>query len=550
MLNLSMLVEQHARLHPEREAIVCGATRMTYGALDAAACQVAGALRALGVRPGDHVALSCPNTPHFPVAYFGILKAGAAVVPLNVLLKGREIAYHLRDADAVAYLCHEGTAELPMARMGHDGFREAAADEGARCRHFVVMTNDAAAPSPVPGVPTLAWLVHGQPAACASTLRAPDDTAVILYTSGTTGQPKGAELTHANMLLNAMAARDLTLDTLGVAPSTSLGVLPLFHSFGQTSVMNASLYHGGRVVLVPRFEPGAVLDTMVRERVNAFAGVPTMYWALLRHVEAHDVDTAPIAEHLRACLSGGAPIPVEILHAFDRRFGVQILEGYGLSETSPVATFNQSGRPRKPGSIGLPIWGCEVRVVDADDRDVPPETLGEIVIRGHNVMKGYYKRPEATAEAMRGGWFHTGDVARMDADGYLYIADRVKDMIIRGGLNVYPREVEEVLHTHPAVSIASVIGVPHPEHGEEVMAFVVRKPDADVTEAALVAWARETMAAYKYPRTITFVDALPMTATGKVLKRELRRRIAADAAVGAGAGAVDASAVGVSTVGA
>ena len=325
-------------------------------------------------------------------------------------------------------------------------------------------------------------------------------------------------------------------------------MLPLFHSFGQTSVMNASLYHGSRVVLVPRFEPGAVLEAMVRERVNAFAGVPTMYWALLRHVEAHAVDATPIAAHLRACLSGGAPIPVEILHAFDRRFGVQILEGYGLSETSPVATFNQSGRPRKPGSIGLPIWGCEVRVVDADDRDVPPETLGEIVIRGHNVMKGYYKRPEATAEAMRGGWFHTGDVARMDADGYLYIADRVKDMIIRGGLNVYPREVEEVLHTHPAVSIASVIGVPHAEHGEEVMAFVVRKPDAELTEAALVAWARETMAAYKYPRTITFVDALPMTATGKVLKRELRTRIAADAAVDAHA--VDAPTVDAETVGA
>ena len=292
--------------------------------------------------------------------------------------------------------------------------------------------------------------------------------------------------------------------------------------------MNAGFVQGNRVVLLPRFEPAAALEVMARERVNAFSGVPTMYWALLRHAEAHGMDVAPVAEHLRVCSSGGAAIPVEILHAFDQRFGVEILEGYGLSETAPVATFNQPGRPRKPGSIGFPIWGCEVRVVDADDHDVPVGELGEVLIRGHNVMKGYYKRPEATAEAMRGGWFHTGDVARMDADGYLFIADRVKDMIIRGGLNVYPREIEEVLHTHPAVSSAAVIGVPHDEHGEEVLAFVIRKPGAELTEAELIAWSRETMAAYKYPRTVRFVDAMPMTSTGKILKRELREQLRAE----------------------
>jgi long-chain acyl-CoA synthetase len=319
------------------------------------------------------------------------------------------------------------------------------------------------------------------------------------------------------------------LPTLGSEYGTALAVLPLFHSFGQTCVMNAQLAQGNRVVLLPRFEPAAALDAMARERVNAFSGVPTMYWALLRHVEETGVDVAPVAAHLRACTSGGAAIPVEVLHAFDRCFGVEVLEGYGLSETSPVATFNQHGRPRKPGSIGFPIWGCEVRVVDAEDRDVPVGELGEVVIRGHNVMKGYYKRPDATAEAMRGGWFHSGDIARMDADGYLFIADRVKDMIIRGGLNVYPREVEEVLHTHPAVSSAAVIGVPHDEHGEEVLAFVIRKPGATITEAELVAWSRETMAAYKYPRTVRFVDALPMTSTGKILKRELREQLRATA---------------------
>jgi long-chain acyl-CoA synthetase len=345
---------------------------------------------------------------------------------------------------------------------------------------------------------------------------------VILYTSGTTGVPKGAELTHANMLLNAQASRDLFLDLIGVAQATVLCVLPLFHSFGQTAVMNAHLLHGNRVVLLPRFEPAAVLATMAAERVNAFAGVPTMYWALLRHVEEQGIDTAPFAVHLRSCCSGGAAMPVEILHAFDACFGVQILEGYGLSETSPVATFNQVGRPRKPGSVGLPVWGCDVKVVDADDAEVPRGALGEIVIRGHNVMKGYFRRPEATEEALRGGWFHSGDIARMDDDGYLFIADRLKDMIIRCGLNVYPREIEEVLQTHPDVSLAAVIGVPHAEHGEEVVAFVIRKVGATLGADELIAWSRETMAAYKYPRTVEFVDALPMTATGKVLKRELR----------------------------
>jgi long-chain acyl-CoA synthetase len=324
------------------------------------------------------------------------------------------------------------------------------------------------------------------------------------------------------MLFNAMVTRDMFLTQLGVEPSTALAVLPLFHSFGQTCVMNAHLLHGNRVVLLTRFEPAAVLATMAAERVNAFSGVPTMFWALLRHVEENGIDTGPIAEQLRGCSSGGAPIPVEILHAFDARFGVEILEGYGLSETAPVATFNQVGRPRKPGSVGTPVWGCDVRVVDADDAEAPRGALGEVVIRGHNIMKGYFRKPEVSAEVLRGGWFHSGDVGRMDDDGYLFIADRLKDMIIRGGMNVYPREIEEVLQMHPDVSLCAVIGVPDEEHGEEVKAFVIRRPGATLTETELIAWAREAMAAFKYPRAVEFVDALPMTATGKVLKRELR----------------------------
>ena len=519
MLNLAMIVEHHARLFPESEAIVCGPVRLTYGQLNAMANRVALALRELGIRAGDHVALSCPNTPHFPIAYFGILKAGAAVVPLNVLLKSREIEQHLRDSHARAYLCYEGTPELPMAQMGAAAFATVES-----CEHFVVMTKDDAGPSPIAGASTMGQLMRGQSAAMETVLRRPDDTAVILYTSGTTGQPKGAELTHANMLLNAMVSRDLVMPRTGTGRSTSLAVLPLFHSFGQTVVMNASLLHGNRVVLLPRFEPAAVLETMRSEQVNCFSGVPTMYWALLRHVEEHGIDTGPIAESLKSCCSGGAAMPVEILHAFDARFGVEVLEGYGLSETAPVATFNQLGIPRKPGSIGRPAWGCDVKVVDEDDNEVPCGELGEIVIRGHNVMKGYWSKPEATAEVMRGGWFHSGDIARMDDDGYFFIVDRLKDLIIRGGMNVYPREIEEVLHTHPAVSMAAVIGVPDEEHGEEVKAYVICKAGTQIDEAELVAWSRETMAAFKYPRTVEFLDAMPMTATGKVLKRELRAR--------------------------
>jgi long-chain acyl-CoA synthetase len=517
MLNLAIIIEDHARKHPDRQAIIFNTTRLTYGQLNAMACQIANGLKARGIQPGDKVALSSPNLPFFPIVYYGILKAGAVVVPLNVLLKGREIAYHLQDSDAKAYFCFEGTPELPMAQMGYQGFTEAGS-----CEHFFIMTANPAAPSPIEGTHTLGMLMHGQPPTTETAVRTPEDTAVILYTSGTTGRPKGAELTHSNMFMNAIVSRDLHGIDNTRERNVILIALPLFHSFGQTCQMNAGLYHGATLALVPRFEPSAVLDLMQREQVNYFSGVPTMFWGMLTYAQQHNIDTAPIAEHLRLCSSGGSAMPVEVLHAFERTFNVEILEGYGLSETSPVATFNQQGLPRKVGSIGLPIFGVDVRIVDEQDNDVPVNQAGEIVIRGHNVMKGYYEKPEATAEAMRNGWFHTGDIARMDEDGYIFIMDRVKDMVLRGGLNVYPREVEEVMLTHPAVSMAAVIGVPDERLGEEIKAFVIRKPGADVTEAELVAWCKQNMADYKYPRTIEFRDQLPMSATGKILKRELR----------------------------
>lgn len=519
-LNLANLVEHYAGLQPDRPALICGDTRLTYGQLNAAANQVAHGLATLGIGPGDHVALSCPNTPHFPIAYYGILKRGAVVVPLNVLLKPREIAYHLRDSDAKALFVFEGTPELPMAQLAR-----AACDEIPGCAHLVVMTVNPAGPSPVDRAMTLGQLMHGQPPVFTRHATKPDDTAVMLYTSGTTGQPKGAELTHLNMVLNAMLSRDLMMpafDNRIEARRVGLITLPLFHSTGQTTQMNAGLYDGFTLVLLPRFDPAAVLETMRREKVTNWVAVPTMYWALLQHVAANQVDVSSIRDHLRLCASGGAPMPVEVLRQFEAMFGVRILEGYGLSETAPVACFNQLHKPSKPGTVGQPLFAVEVQCVDEDDRPVPIGQHGEVVIRGHSIMKGYYKRPEATAEAMRNGWFHTGDIGALDADGYLAIVDRKKDMILRGGLNVYPRELEEILMTHPAVSLVAVIGVPDERLGEEVKAFIVKKPGVKVTEEEIIAWGKEQFAAYKYPRFVEFRESLPISPTGKLLKRELR----------------------------
>jgi long-chain acyl-CoA synthetase len=519
-LNLACLLEQQSLLTPDRLAVVCGGHRLTYGQINAMANQTAHGLRALGLAPGDHVALSCPNTPHFLVAYYAILKLGGVVVPLNVLLKPREIAYHLRDSDAKAVLVFEGTPELPMAQMAR-----AACDDAPGCTRFVVITMDPASAGPVAQAPTLARLMHAQPPVFDTHATAPHDTAVMLYTSGTTGHPKGAELTHENMVLNALVSRDMMLpllDTGVEARPVCLITLPLFHSTGQTAQMNAGVSGGFTLVLLPRFDPAAVLKTIADEQVSYWVAVPTMYWTLLQFTRQANVDVAAMAASLKVCASGGAPLPIAVLQDFERTFGVRILEGYGLSETSPVAAFNQVLRPSKPGTVGLPILGCQIRIVDDNDRPVPAGERGEVVIRGPNIMKGYYKRPDETADALRGGWFHTGDIGVLDDEGYLSIVDRKKDLILRGGMNVYPREIEEVLMMHPAVSLAAVIGVADERLGEEVKAFVVLKPGAQLAVEELIAWSRDQMAAFKYPRTIEIRDALPMGPTGKVLKRELK----------------------------
>jgi long-chain acyl-CoA synthetase len=494
-LNLGCILQASAHERPAHVAIRWNQRALTYAELDRAARGVATSLRERGIEPGRHVAVMIPNLPEFTIAYFGILYAGCTVVPLNVLLSAPEVTYHIQDSEAVLLLAH------PL-------FREPAS-LGAQGAGVPVAWSDGGAPDDLPAMAAGAKLPALHPTS-------PDDTAVILYTSGTTGKPKGAELTHSNLFVNCAVVVP-KLIPIPADQHIALATLPLFHSFGQTAIQNATIANGGTFTLLPRFSPAEAFEIMQRDRVTLFAGVPTMYFALLHH------EGAPArVPSLRWCMAGGAPMPVEVMKAFEEKFGVEILEGYGLSETSPVASFNMPGRPRTPGSIGYPVWGVELAILDDKDRPLPDGERGEICIRGHNIMKGYWKRAEATAETMRSGWFHSGDIGIRDPNGSYRIVDRVKDMIIRGGFNVYPREVEEVLYAHPAVVEAAVIGVPHPSHGEEVKAVVALAKGQSAGESEIVAWCKERLAAYKYPRLVEFVDALPKGPTGKILKRELR----------------------------
>jgi long-chain acyl-CoA synthetase len=519
-LNLASMISHHARLAPQKEAIVWGDIRLTYGQLEAMSNRVANALTAMGIGHGDKVALNCPNLPFFPVVYYGIMKTGAAVVPICVLFTAREIAYHLRDSDAKAVFVFEGTSELPLAQS-----TKAAFDEVESCEHLIVMTKDLMAPSPLPEHKTLTQITFDKPEKFEIYPTRPDDTCAILYTSGTTGQPKGAELTHLNLWSNVVTTWNIHLPVLDFTDGeqkTVLITLPLFHTTGQTVQMNTNIFGGNRVVLLPRFEPQTTLDAMLKEKVNFWVGVPAMYWALLKYADETGYDISRIAENMKVCTSGGAPLQVEVMRAFEEKFNVRVLEGYGLSETSPLATFNHFEKPSKPGTVGQPIFGVEVKCFDDNDKEVARGTRGEVVIRGTNVMKGYYRRPEATAEAFRNGWFHTGDIGVMDDEGYLAIVDRKKDMILRGGYNIYPRELEEVIMTHPAVSLCAVIGVPHDRLGEEVKAFLVLKRGAELSEADFITWCKTQMAANKYPRFVEFRDELPIGRTGKIYKLALK----------------------------
>ncbi|WP_068269074.1 long-chain-fatty-acid--CoA ligase [Aldersonia kunmingensis] len=494
MSNLSLNLVVSAKDFGDRIALRCDDRALTFTEFDSAAARVATLLEQAGIDPGDRVAVMLPNTPAFAVVFYGILRRGAVAVPMNPLFKAREVEFCLANTSAKAMFAAPAFAEDATA---------GAAATGTTCW----LVDDAA----------LTELIAGLPAQDYPVERTESDTAVILHTSGTTGKPKGAELTHGGLARNA----DVTARTLiEIGPDDVLmGCLPLFHIFGLTCGLNTAVQMGAAMSLVPRFDPRTVLEVIERDAVTVFLGVPTMYSALLSVAP----ETTPAATAtLRVCVSGGASLPVQVLNDFERAFDCAILEGYGLSETSPVASFNHPNQPRKAGSIGTPVEGVRMRVVDGDGAEVPTGEPGEIQIAGHNVMKGYWNLPEATAGSIdRDGWFSTGDVGKVDEDGFYYIVDRKKDMIIRGGFNVYPREIEEVFYEHPAVAEAAVVGLPHDSLGEEIGAAVVLKPGAQVQTDELVEFVKARVAAYKYARHVWVLDSLPKGPTGKILRREI-----------------------------
>jgi long-chain acyl-CoA synthetase len=501
--NLATILRETALARPDADALRIGGGATTYGQLDALSSQFAAGLAKAGVARGDVVAVQLPNVPQFLIAYFGSLKAGAIVVPLNPLLRKPEIEYHLTDSGAHLLVTFE--AFLADA---------APAAQAASVPVYVVSLSGAPAPDGAHAFDEL--LDHAdRPGGDLEPTNA-DDTAVLIYTSGTTGKPKGAELTHFQLYMNCSVAGAL----FGAQPDdVALAVLPFFHVFGLSSVINLTVRHGGCLSIVPRFEPKAVLDAIEADGVSVIAGVPTMLQALAEQ----DISGRDLSR-LRVAVSGGASLPEDVMRAFEEKFQIIVLEGYGLSETASTTSFNTSAENRKVLSIGKPIWGVEMRVADAEDHALPDgrDNVGEILIRGHNVTKGYWGRPEATAEAMRNGWFHTGDLGYRDEDGFYFVVDRSKDLVIRGGYNVYPREIEEVLFAHPAILEAAVIGKPDARLGEEVVAVVVLREGEALSAEDVIAYCKERLAAYKYPREVRFVDSIPKGPTGKVLKAELR----------------------------
>ncbi len=507
--NLATILRETAAATPDALAYRAAGVTSTYRELDEQSGQFAAGLARTGLTPGQVVAIQLPNVPQFLTAYFGALKAGMLVLPMNPLLKAPEIEHQLTDSGASIMLGLAGLhteaakacelAGLPLYLAGEPPPGEAARSLGERFRSLGELM--AAAPLAEPGGEI--WPGNA------------DDTAVLIYTSGTTGKPKGAELTHFLLYMNCTISGQL----FGARPDdVMLGVLPFFHVFGLSSVINVSVRYGGCLSIVPRFEAGAVIDAIEADKCTVIAGVPTMLHALAQL----DVSGRDLAA-LRVAVSGGASLPEDVMKTFEAKYGIEVLEGYGLSETGSTTSFNRPG-DRKPLSVGKPIWGVEMRVGDSGDQPLPPgpDQIGEILIRGHNVMKGYLGKPEATESALRGGWLHTGDLGYQDDDGFYFIVDRSKDLVIRGGYNVYPREIEEVLFAHPAIAEAAVIGKPHDRLGEEVVAVVVRRAGSDISEQEIVTYCRERVAAYKYPREVRFVAELPKGPTGKVLKNVLR----------------------------
>ena len=502
--NLATMLRESRDAHPDKPLCHVGERTFSYAEVDQVSGRIANSLERLGIRPGDKVAVQLPNLPQFLFSYFGIVKAGAVMVPLNPQLRSPEVNYHLRDCDAKLLITFEASAE--------EALKGAQDIPGLLATYVVTLSGNNQCPA---GTKSFDELCAAEDTRKLEPTNA-DDTAVIIYTSGTTGKPKGAELTHFQLFMNCTIFGEL----IGFRDADVVPVVqPMFHMFALSGLLNAAVRYGGTLVLVPCFETEALLDTLADRRCTIFSAVPTMYVALL----AADTGGCDLSA-LRVGLSGGSPIPGEVIRAVEEKFPTMvILEGYGLSETA-VTTFNISAARRKVLSVGKPIWGVQVKVVDENDAELPcgSDHVGEVVIRGHNVMKGYYRRPEATAEALRGGWFHTGDLGYRDDDGYFFIVDRKKDIIMGAGYKIYPREVEEALCEHPLIAQAAVVGRPDEKMGQEVLAFVVAKAGETLTPEDVIAHCTQRLAAYKHPSEVRIVDRLPTGPTGKVLKQELR----------------------------
>lgn len=505
-MNLAQLADDNIRLFGEYPYLTFNDHDYSNVEVNRIANRLAHGLKSLGLKPGQAVVVLMPNCPEVIVSYQAILKNGAVVIPVLFMLSAREVRYILQDSEATALIT--STKFLDKARE--------AAKDLPTAKNIILADGEAE------GTLSLNALIAKGSDDFAMVETRSDDVAVMLYTAGTTGRPKGVMLTNLNLYANAK----LTHVTIEFSPddptwrgrdSVSLLVLPLAHAYGLT-VMNVGFLTGARYILMSWFEPEQAMALIQKYRVTDFSGVPTMYVYMLQHPNFSKYDLSSV----RSWGSGSAPLPIEIQKVFDQKIRKPISEGYGLSEHAPVVSTQRRNRENRRGSVGLPIFGAEVRIVDDDDRELPRGEAGELVVRGPCVMKGYHKLPEATARALRNGWLHTGDIARMDEDGYIYIMERKDDMIIRGGENIYPREVEEILYRHPAVSEAAVIGVPDPMMGQEIRAYVVLRAGHAAREDELIEYCLANLTKFKTPKTVAFLEAMPKNQMGKILRKELR----------------------------
>ncbi|MBU0519778.1 long-chain fatty acid--CoA ligase [bacterium] len=498
--NLSILLRQYAETQPEEPLLYYNELEIPASTVWQDACRLSRGLQQNGVLFGSRVLLMLPNSPEYLTAYYAILIAGAIVVPVNVMLRERELHYMMEDSEACAIIAQESSVQDVIN----------AASSLVTMRTLILCS-----PQERPNTIRLRGLIEWSEPAAGPAEVSPDDTAVIMYTAGMTGHPKGAELTHRSLLGNARNGIDIMRVR---SKDRILGVLPFYHAYGQTAVMNLSVAAGAGIVLLSDFDPVQVMDAVEKYQITIFMVTPSMYRMILLETEGRAYDFSSV----RYCVSGGSALKPELLEAFEKRFNASIYEGYGLSETSAIATFNQLNHDRRPGSIGTPIDCVEVKLVDDLGEEVNPGEVGEITIKSIFMMKGYLHRPEATKAVLKNGWFYTGDLARQDEDGYLYIIDRKTDMIVKGGFNVYPVEIEELLMSHPDIAEAAVIGIPDDIQGEEIKACIVLREGSQISANQLSDYCRQYMSRYKCPRYIQFYQQLPRNPQGRVWKQKLR----------------------------